>query len=297
MSVDKMKLARREAHIAIWGNALLFAYKFYVGLITGSVAIMADAWHTLSDSLSSLVILVGVRISGRPADAEHPYGHGRAELIVALIVGVMLEAVALEFFVKGLDKLLERQAAEYGIAAMTAMIVTIIVKEGMAQYALFLARKTGMLVLGADAKHHRSDALSSILVLVGVFAGSRWWWVDGVLAMLVAVFIAIAGIQVLREASDQLLGREASPELLEDIRKLAVETLGRQVGIHHVHLHTYGAHRELTCHIRMDGEMTLEAAHSAAQLLEQRLEDKFGFHSTIHVEPRPAEEENNSGER
>ena len=284
---DKLnaRLARREAHLAIWGNILLFLFKSYVGIVSGSVAIMADAWHTLSDSLSSLVLLVGVRIARRPADSDHPYGHGRAELIAALIIGTMLGAVALEFFIMGIEKLNYRSGAEYGVSAVIAMVLTVVVKFGMGWYASRIAKKTGMLAINADAKHHYSDALSSLLVLAGILAGYFWWWIDGALAMLVAVFIALAAVSILRDASDQLLGKIASPEQLDAIRALAEETLGGSIGIHHVHLHSYGTHRELTFHIRMAGSTTLDAAHGAANLLEQKLKEKFGFDATIHVEP------------
>ena len=109
-----MKLAKSEGHLAIWGNIALATFKFFVGFITGSLAIIADAWHTLSDSLSSIVLLIGLKIAEKPADAEHPFGHGRAELIAAVVIGMMLAGVGVEFTRSGIEKIIKHEPAVFG---------------------------------------------------------------------------------------------------------------------------------------------------------------------------------------
>lgn len=282
---QKYKLAKREGHIAIWGNLLLFIYKFWIGWLTGSVAIMADAWHTLSDSLSSILLVVGIKIAERPPDKEHPFGHGRAEVVVTLLIGVMLIAVGLDFAWQGIEQLWKPKTVTYGWLGITAMIVSITVKEGMAQYAYWLARRTGFSSLKADGHHHRSDAISSVIILVGIIIGGNCWWMDGVLSVAVALIILHAAWGVLRDAVNQLLGTSPDPELIEQVKKIAADAHGHDVQVHHLHIHTYGGHRELTFHIRFDGNCTLSEGHRWAHEIESTVESVLKCTATIHVEP------------
>lgn len=282
----KTALAKWEAWIAIVGNVVLFAYKYYVALLIGSAAVAADAWHTLSDSLSSLVLLIGIRIADRPPDREHPYGHGRAELIAALLIGTMLGALGLEFLWTGIGKLMRHESATYGAAAVIAMIVTIVVKEAMAQFAFWTSRKTGMISLAADAYHHRSDAVSSAVILVGILFGSNFWWLDGVLTLIVTGFIFHAAWRTLAEASTQILGREPDAAFVEALRTICRERCGEDVGLHHIHLHCYGAHREVTFHILLPGGLSLEETHETARRIESDVRERLQCRATIHVEPR-----------
>lgn len=279
------KLAKWEAWIAIVGNILLFLYKFYVARLIGSAAVAADAWHTLSDSLSSLVLLIGIRIADRPPDKEHPYGHGRAELIAALLIGTMLAALGLEFLGAGIEKLTHHESVVYGKAAIIAMVATVVVKEAMAQFAFWASRRTGMISLAADAHHHRSDAISSIIILAGILVGSSFWWLDGVLTLIVTGFIFQAAWRTLADASTQILGREPDKKFVADLETICRERLGNDVGVHHVHLHSYGAHREVTFHILLPGNCSLEQAHEASRRVESDVRRILGCRATIHVEP------------
>ncbi len=284
---SKYFYAKSEALVAIFGNIALAAFKFYVGMTCTSSAIMADAWHTLSDSLSSLVLLFGMNIAAKGPDEQHPFGHGRAELIVTLIIGVMLAAVAFEFCLAGTKKLLSQQGAVFNSLAIWAMIITIIGKEAMAQYALWCSRKTDSIALVADALHHRSDAISSAILLLGLLFGQRFWWLDGVLTIVVAGFIAHAAWKLTMQAANQLLGQAASPEFLAQLQDIVRQSVaGAEVDLHHVHLHTYGSHREVTFHIRFVGDMMLREAHSYTNAIEQSVEKKLGLQATIHVEPK-----------
>lgn len=286
-----MKLAKSEGHLAIWGNIALAAFKFFVGFFTGSLAIIADAWHTLSDSLSSIVLLIGLKIAEKPADAEHPFGHGRAELIAAVVIGMMLAGVGLEFTRSGIEKIIEHEPATFGWLGYSAMILTIITKEAMAQYAFWTAKKTGMTSLRADGYHHRSDAISSLVILIGmiatnIFEGASLWWMDGALGALVGIMLIRVAWTVLRDAGNKLLGEAVSGEMKTQIREIARRVSGNDnLHLHHIHLHAYGEHREITFHIRLNPEMTLSEAHRRGSEIENAIHEELGIDATIHIEP------------
>lgn len=276
-------LAKAEARIAIAGNLLLAIYKFFVAHLTGSAAVLADSWHTLSDSLSSIVLLIGVRIAERPPDKEHPFGHGRAELIATLVIGTMLAVLGVEFLSQGIGKLVHPEVTQYGRLAIVAMVVTIVVKEAMAQFAFRIGRQTGMSSVSADGHHHRSDALSSLVLLAGIAIGRRFAYTDGILTVVVSLFIFQSAWEVLRSAVSQTLGEEPTGKFLDSLRALGAECLGPDSDLHHVH--HYGTHHEVTLHATLPGSMPLSESHAKITLLEERILSDLHYDATIHVEP------------
>ncbi len=281
----KDKYILREGWISILGNISLFALKYWAGIATGSLALIADAWHTLSDSVSSVIVLVGGKISRKPADEEHPFGHGRAEHISAIIIGVLLAIVAFDFAVGAVDKFSSKEQTTFGTIAWIATIISIVVKEGMSQYAMWGARKTGSSVLRADGWHHRTDALSSVVILIGIAVGNYFWWTDAVLSFIVALMIGWASYKILSKDITSLLGEKPSDEVLLAIRETAQRTCNRPLHLHHIHIHNYGNHTELSCHIKLPSEMPLEEAHEICTKIELALKKEFGYISTIHPEP------------
>ncbi len=283
---DASKLASREGWVSIFGNTLLFVGKFYVGLVSNSVALVADAVHTLSDSISSIALLVGVHISRRPKDAEHPFGHGRSELIVTMFIGFLLAVVAFEFLTSAVEKLINRVGGNYGWAAIVITIISIVVKEAMAQYAFRIAKRTNYRSVHADGWHHRSDAISSVVVLAGVLCGDYFWWVDGVLGIVIALILFYASWTIIREAVNPLLGEDASSEMQETVREVCAKYIPCEIAVHHFHLHQYGSHAELTFHlaIRQPG-ISLNDAHDYTENIEEELHDRYNIHATIHLEP------------
>ncbi len=266
-------------------NTFLFGLKYWAGLATGSVAIIADAWHTLSDSISSLIVLVGVKVSTKPADRDHPFGHGRTELIASIIIGVLLIMIAWNFLQESAHKLTKREGVVFGQSAMVVMVVSIVFKEALAQFASWGGRKTGSTILKADAWHHRSDAVSSIIILIGIFAGKYFWWIDGVLGIIVSLLITWAAFKILRESANPLLGRKPDKKLITKIKGLIRETHGREISSHHFHIHEYGRHSELTFHIRLSETTSLKEAHQIASAIEIVIKNKLDIETTIHMEP------------
>lgn len=280
---------RRAAYSAGWialaVNVALFGLKYWAGIVSGSLAIIADAWHTLSDSVTSLVVIAGTAVGARPADSEHPFGHERAEVIAALVIGILLAVLGFNFIAEGVEKLSEGSAAGFGTVAIVVTALSIAVKEALAQYAFHAARVSGNSSLRADGWHHRSDALSSILILVGILVGRSLWWVDGVLALLVAALLLHAAWDVMWHSVSKLMGESPSDELLETIERISSEVTGHQANSHHVHLHTYGTVREVSFHIKLPGDMSLREGHALASRIEDRLRLEADVEATVHVEP------------
>lgn len=274
-----------QGWISIAANGLLFIFKYWAGFVTGSLALMADAWHTLSDSLSSIIVLVGAKISSKPPDKEHPFGHGRAELIAAIIIGVILALIGFEFAKDSVMRLINHESVEFGSFAVWVTAISVVVKEALAQFSFWASKKSGNPSLRADGWHHRSDAISSFIILIGIFADEYFWWVDGVLGLVVSLLIFYAAYEIIKEGTDPLLGEIPEKDLLENLKVIALETSGRETHLHHVHVHRYGEHVELTAHIKLPKKTTLEDAHRIADDIELEIMNQLNIEATIHMEP------------
>ena len=282
---QKTRLSYIEGYLSIVVNILLFAIKLWAGIVSKSVAITADAWHTLSDSISSIVVVWGAKISKKPADRDHPFGHGRAELISAFIIGFLLLFVCYEFVVKSIVSLTSQTETVFTKLAIIATIISVVVKELMAQLAFLWAKKTDSKALKADGWHHRSDALSSVVILIGIFLGRYFWWIDGVLGLIVSAFILYSAFEIIKDTISSIMGETPDKDFICELKKLGNEISGRDLGIHHVHIHRYGDHLEMTFHIYLPSSFNLEESHAIASKVENEVMKKYGYIPTIHVEP------------
>lgn len=274
-----------EGRISIIVNLLLFVFKYWVGLVSGSLTLIADAWHTLSDSISSLVVLISGKIANKPADEEHPFGHGRIELIASIIIGVLLFMIGFEFIVEGVKKFGSEENAVFGNVAIIVTIASIIVKEANAQYALYGYRKTGYKALKADAWHHRSDAVSSVVILAGILLADYIPYVDSILAIIVALLIFKVGYDSIVGAVSPLLGNAPDEAFVKNINAICKKETGLVVYVHHVHQHEYGNHTELTFHIKLPGEMRLCDAHGVSDKIKKAVDNQLNCDTTIHIDP------------
>ena len=282
----KSKYMIIEGIVSVIINVLLFAFKYIVGMLTGSLSIMADAWHSLSDCISSIIVIIGGIFSKKPADKEHPFGHGRIEFITSFIVGIMLVFIGYSFFAEAIKNIMNKKTASFTIIAIVAMIVSIVVKELLAQYSLWGYRKSGSKSLYADAWHHRSDSITSIIILVGILVGKNLWWMDSVLSILVSLVIFYAAFDVIKSSIEPLIGEYPSEDIIKDINSIANELNinNDNSNLHHFHIHTYGDHTEITFHMRFPKDMTVEEAHNKVSILEKSIKDKMNMDSTIHIE-------------
>jgi len=282
---NKIFLGYLEGVISIFLNIFLFGLKYWVGVQTFSIAIIADAWHTLSDSLTSLVVIIGFKISSRPADKEHPFGHGQAEIVSSVIIGTMLAIVGINFLNASVERFNNQQSAVYSTLAIIVFVISVIVKEGLAQFSIRTGKKINASSLIADGWHHRSDALVSLMVLVGVFAGRYFWWVDSVMGIIISLVIFYSTYLILKESINILIGKVPAEDFIKEIEKIVTDNVSQDVLLHHFHCHRYGDNKELTFHIMLPAEMKLDEAHRIADKLENKIREKVKIETTIHVEP------------
>ncbi|MEA2022005.1 MAG: cation diffusion facilitator family transporter [Candidatus Caldatribacteriota bacterium] len=281
----RISIGYLEGLVSIILNIILFGLKYWVGIQTFSVAIIADAWHTLSDSLTSLIVIIGFKVSSKPADKEHPFGHGRAELISSVIIGTLLAIVGFNFLAESIHRFVNNQFANYQNLAVIMFIISTIIKEGLAQFSIRAGKKINSYSLIADGWHHRSDAIVSFLILIGIFLGEYFWWVDSIMGIVVSLLIFYTAYNILKNSISALIGEKPDEDLISEIRKIVNCNISRDVKLHHLHFHIYGNTKELTFHIRLPGDMRLEEAHQIATNLEEKIKEKMDIETTIHIEP------------
>ncbi|MDR2425281.1 MAG: cation diffusion facilitator family transporter [Prevotellaceae bacterium] len=279
------KAGYTEGIVSIVINLALFALKIWAGIVSGSIALTADAWHTLSDSMSSMVVVVATKLSSKKPDREHPFGHGRWEQIAALFIAFLLAIVAWDFLTNSIERFNEKETVDFGILAIVVTLVSIAVKEALAQYAFYLARKTSNISIKADGWHHRTDALSSVVVLVGILFARHFYWIDSVLGLAISLMLFYAAWTIVREAVVKLLGEEPSAELIEQIAGSVRAAYSQDLHLHHFHIHNYVTHQELTLHIKLDKNLSIEVGHRIATEIENIIKVNFGIVATVHVEP------------
>jgi len=283
--MDKKRASLLEGGISILANIALFILKFWAGVVSGSIALTADAWHTLSDSVSSVVVILGARLSSKKPDKDHPFGHGRWELVASIIIAVFLGVIGFGFISDSISSLSDRESANFGTIAIVVTIVSVLVKEGLAQYAFYLARKTDSSTIRADGWHHRTDALSSLIILIGILFRNQFWWIDAVLGMVVSLLIFYTAYEILMEAVNKILGEEPGDELIEEVKSLIRTLYIYDLHPHHFHIHNYISSKELTFHIKIDNHLTVEAGHAIATSIEELIREKLSMSTTIHIEP------------
>ena len=275
-------------------NVVLLVLKFVAGILGHSSAMVADAVHSLSDFLTDIVVLVFVKISGKPKDKSHEYGHGKFETLALTIIGLVLVVVALGIISSGVTKIddfFEGQTLEApGMLALWAAVASIVLKEAVYRYSIIKARKLDSQALEANAWHHRSDALSSIGTLVGVggaiFLGQKWVILDPIASVLVGVFIGKVAFDLLKngvgDLTDKALPESVEQEILNMVSE--VENVGNP---HNLKTRRIGNHYAIELHIKMDGNITLTEAHDKATEIENLIRSKYGkeTHVGVHVEP------------
>ncbi|MGQ9623732.1 MAG: cation diffusion facilitator family transporter [Candidatus Caldatribacteriaceae bacterium] len=287
MTDGKQKAGYLEGFVSIVINLVLFLAKMYAGVVSHSVALMADAFHTLSDCLTSLALVLGYRIAFQPPDKEHPFGHQRFEAATSIVIGTLLGTVGFEFANRSISKLLSREVLHLSWVAVVVLATSVVVKEWLAWWALNLAGKHNAKSIRADAWHHRSDSVAALLVLVGMFLGERIWWVDGLLGLLVSGLIVYVAYEIIRKAAKDIMGRVPQSSEILALNDIASRASDKIRDVHHVHVHEYGDHVEVTLHVRLLPETTLEEAHALVSRLEELVRRELRWEATVHVEPYP----------
>lgn len=275
-------------------NVLLTLFKFAAGIVGHSSAMIADAVHSLSDLVSDAVVVVFVRISGKPEDADHAFGHGKYETLATVIIGLLLLAVGVGLLVDGLVNCLrfingeEIEAPNWW--ALGAAVISLVAKEVLFRYTMRMAHRIKSPVLEANAWHHRSDAYTSVATLVGIGGAmlleERWRILDPLAAAVVSLFIIIEAVRLMRPALGQLLDHSLLPGEIDQIDATVRRTPGI-VSYHRLRTRRVGNAAAISMHIKMPGDISLNQAHAIATDLETELKKQFGPDTitTIHMEP------------
>ena len=272
--------------IGIAANILLFAGKLAVGWISGSVSIAADAVNNLSDASSSVVSLLGFKFSEKPADKEHPYGHGRFEYLAGLLVAVMIMVIGGELFVSSVKKILLPASVSLSIPIVLVLLGSILVKGWLCQFNHRLGQKIGSKMLEAAAIDSRNDAIATGAVLLSMMIGHyTGMMLDGWMGAAVALFILIGGFGLIKNTVDPMIGALPSKDLVSAVRRTLLSYPG-VLGIHDLMIHDYGPGRQYaSVHLEMDAGYAPLAAHELIDRIERDLLLNNGLHVVIHHDP------------
>lgn len=292
-----MKREQKIYRVTILGsivNVLLLIFKFTAGVLGHSAAMIADAVHSLSDFLTDLVVLAFVRISTKPADADHDYGHGKYETLATTAIGLALLGVGVMIGWDGIEKIFRALKGESldspGWIALAAALVSILMKEFVYRITHKVAVEVDSGAVEANAWHHRSDALSSIGTAAGIggaiLLGDRWAILDPIAAVIVSVFIIMTALKLLGESLGELLEKSLPAETEARIRELTLEE-SEVSDIHNLRTRKLGNRIAIEMHLRLPGESSLEEAHAHSVRIEKRLREEFGqqTHIMLHLEP------------
>lgn len=298
-SMDKEEVAREKGiyRVTIVGsvvNFLLLLFKFFAGIMGHSAAMLADAVHSLSDFVTDIIVIVFVRISSKPEDEGHDYGHGKYETLATAIIGIILLGVGFGIFWNGASSIYRflhgGSLQEPGMLALIAALVSVAFKEALYRYTVFKGKRLNSQAVVANAWHHRSDALSSIGTAIGIggaiLLGNHWRVLDPIAAVVVSFFIMKVAVKLLISCVDELLEKSLPADVENEIQKIILSFPGVS-SPHHLRTRRIGNYYAIEVHVRMDGKITLEEAHRTATAIENTLKEQFGkgTHVGIHVEP------------
>ena len=272
--------------VGIGCNVLLFAGKLFAGLLSGSVAIMADAVNNLSDVSSSLISLLGFKLADRPADAEHPYGHGRFEYLSGMTVAVMILVIGVELLKSSVGKIFAPEPVTFSWVSVGVLAASILVKLWMAAFNANMGRRIGSTTLEATASDSRNDVITTGAVLLcTIVAKLTGLELDGYVGAAVAVFILISGVSLVKETLNPLLGNAPSPELVSHIREKLMSYPG-VLGVHDLMIHDYGpGRRYASIHVEIDKNEDPMACHARIDRMERECLKNYGTHLVIHYDP------------
>ncbi len=288
-NVDDPKVRSSYGMLEGWSsiivNIILFIVKLVIGISIRSVALIADAVHTIFDSVTSVVVMVGFKAAEKPSDKEHPFGHGRFEPVATLIIAVLLFVTGIELLKSSVKVIVEPGIRTVNIRVLIIIAVAVLIKELLARFSKQLGIKINSKTIMADYIHHRSDVLATALVLIGL-ALSRYGFlrIDGITGILVSLIIIYSGYRIGREAISPLLGEAPSPEVIKRIKNIAQKT-GGVVGVHDIIFHAYGQTRLSSLHVEVSDETESMEMHRISETVEQSVAKGIKGAVVVHVDP------------
>lgn len=275
-------------------NFVLVVFKFFAGIVGHSAAMLADAVHSLSDFITDVIVILFVRISNKPQDKSHDYGHGKYETLATALIGIALLGVGFGILWNGVSEIYAFSKGEElkapGMLALIAALISIVSKEALYQYTIIVGKKCKSQAVIANAWHHRSDALSSIGTAIGIggaiILGPHWRVLDPIAAVIVSFFIMQVAVKLLIPCVEELLEKSLPESIEKEIEEIILSFDG-VTEPHHLRTRRIGNNYAIEIHVRMNGEIPLHKAHETATAIEFKLKERFGedTHVGIHVEP------------
>lgn len=272
--------------VGIICNVILFAIKLIIGLVLGSVAVMADAFNNLSDAASSIIGFVGVKMADKPADEDHPFGHGRMEYIAALIVAFIVIEVGLSFFKSSIEKISNPQSITFSLVSVIILAVSICIKLWLGFFNRKLGNRINSSVMKATATDAFGDVITTAVTVVSIIVAEFTSLnIDGYVGVLVSLVVMWAGIGIVRDTIAPLIGEAVDPELYEQIVK-KVEGYEGIVGTHDLIVHNYGPGRSMaSVHAEVPADVDLLKAHELIDRIEADVRNELGIFMVIHMDP------------
>ena len=291
MDMSDEKAVRRAYGTACSGagigfNVLLFAGKLIAGMLSGSVAIVSDAFNNLSDAGSSIISLVGFKLSNKKSDPQHPFGHGRLEYISGLCVSFLIILMGVELGKASIEKIIEPAQVKFSLLTAAILAASILVKLYMALYNSRIGKRLNAVTMKAMAKDSLSDAVATSVVLMSmIVAKLADIAIDGYCGVVVAAFILFTGITAARDTISPLLGQKPDSEFIEEVMRI-VNAHKEIIGTHDLVVHDYGPGRlMITLHAEVDADMDILVAHDAVDNIENELREKLGCSAVVHMDP------------
>ncbi len=286
---DNQQNRAKYGNFAGWNsiviNLFLFIIKIITGIMINSLALIADSIHSISDTATSIIVIVGFKISGKPADKKHPFGHQRAEYIATLIISVILIVAGIEFIKEGIVRFSNPQEVQFSTPILFLIISTMLIKFWMGSLTKYIGNKIDSQSIKADAIHHYTDVISTVFVFISVYLGKfGLFYFDGIGSMLVGLILIYTGFTIAIEASDLILGTAPSDKFIKTIKKLSNSIVG-VIDTHDIIIHNYGDKKFISLHIEINCKIDSGTSHDISKNVENILTNYLNAHITVHIDP------------
>ncbi len=288
MDEFRSKGGKKAAKVAIIGNIILTILNIAVGLLSGSYALVSEGAHTLSDVATSIIAYIGFEIGQKPADKEHPIGHGRAEAISGLIIVIFLAIVSYEIITGAIDKILNPEliVIPSTLAAIMA-VIGILVNLKISDYIISIGKQINSPAIVADGQHQKTDIFSSVAVFIGVIVSNMGFPIlDPIVGLIIGGLIIKTAFEIAKDNINNIMGKVPSEELINEIREIANESININTA-HNIKVDYLGSYATVTLHIELDGDMSLNESHELAHTVQEAIVEKVPIikSATVHTCP------------
>lgn len=282
---NRNKLISLTGYLGLFFNILLFAIKITIGLLINSISVISDAINNLSDSLSSLITILGAFLSSKPADSQHPYGHGRWEYLSTLAVGIAISAAGAGLFKNSIHAIINPQQVAFNLVSIIILIISIGIKVYMYIYNMRVYKITQSGLNKSQAVDSRNDVMTSTVVIISVILSSKFGiHIDGPVGLVVSIIIILSGIEILKEMSAVLVGQEIEEETINRIREILMEG-AYVIGVHDIEIHDYGKKLLGTAHVEVPVNIDVYSMHAIVDVLEKKVMNELNIELSIHMDP------------